>query len=116
MIDLYHDVFKRRSHILAPLNALTTATAKQKKCGKKKPIKFHMQKVHIDAFKEAKEMIKTDVKLAFSDFTTLFHLYTDTSNIQQLGTTLVQDVKPLGFYTRKLSDTQINYIVGEKEL
>ena len=43
------------------------------------------------------------------------NLYTDTSNIQ-LGATLVQDGKPLKFYTRKLSDMQVNYTVGEKEL
>ena len=33
-----------------------------------------------------------------------------------MGAILVQDGKPLGFYTRKLGDTQINYTVGEKEL
>ena len=88
MINFYRDVFKRRSHILASLNALAAATAKQKKGCKKKPIKLQMQKVHIDAFKEAKDMIKTEVKLAFPDFTKLFHLYTDASNIQ-LGATLV---------------------------
>ena len=60
-------------------------------------------------------MIKTEVKLAFPDFTKPFHLYTDASNIQ-LEATLVQNGKPLGFYTRKLSDTQVNYTVGEKEL
>ena len=74
-----------------------------------------MQQVHIDAFKVAKDMIKTEVKLAFPDFTKPFHIYTDASDIQ-LGATLVQDGKPLGFYTRKLSDTQVNYTVGEKEL
>ena len=60
-------------------------------------------------------MIKTEVKLAFLDFTKPFHLYMDASNIQ-LGTTLVQDGTPLGFSTRKLSNTQVNYTVGEKEL
>ena len=33
-----------------------------------------------------------------------------------MGTTLVHDEKPLGFYTRKLSGTQRNYTVGEKDL
>ena len=60
-------------------------------------------------------MIKTEVKLAFPDFSKPLHLYTDTSNIQ-LGATLVQDGKPLGFYTRMLNDSQVNYTVGEKEL
>ena len=63
-----------------------------------------MQQVHVDAFKQAKNTIKTEVKLAFVDFTKPFHLYTDANDIQ-LGATLVQDGKPLGLYTRKLSDT-----------
>ena len=57
----------------------------------------------------------TEAKLAFPDFIKPFHLYTDASDIQ-LGATLVQDGKPLGFYTRKLNKAQRSYIVGEKEL
>ena len=96
------------------MNDLAVATAKQKKGEKKKPrIAFKMLKVHLDAFKEAKEMIMTEAKLAFPDFTKPFHLYTDASNIQ-LGATLVQDGKPLGFYTRKLNKAQRSYTVGEK--
>ena len=74
-----------------------------------------MLKVHLDAFKKAKGMIMTEAKLAFPDFSKPFHLYTDASDIQ-LGATLVQDGKPLGFYTRKLNKAQQNYTVGEKEL
>ena len=33
-----------------------------------------------------------------------------------MGTMLVQDGRPLGFYTRKFSDPQLNHTVGEKEL
>ena len=60
-------------------------------------------------------MITLEVKLAFQDFSKPLHLYTDASNIQ-LGATLVQDGKPLGFYTRKLNDLQVSYTVEEKEL
>ena len=103
MINFYRDVFKRRSHILSPLNDLAAAIAKQKKGEKKKPkVAFKMLKVHFNAFKEAKEMIMTEAKLAFLDFSKPFHLYTDASDIQ-LGATLVQDGKALGLYTRKLN-------------
>ena len=89
MINFYRDVFKRRSHILAPLNDLAAATARQKKGEKKKKMfKFKIEKVHLNAFHKAKEMLQTEVKLAFPDFSKLFHLYTDASDIQ-LGATLV---------------------------
>ena len=42
-------------------------------------------------------------------------MYTDASD-RQLGATVVQDGKPLGFYTRKLNAAQKNYTVGEREL
>ena len=106
MINFYRDVFKRRSHILSPLNDLAALTAKQKKGEKKKPkVAFKILKVHLNEFKEAKEMIMTEAKLSLPDFTKLFHLYTDASDIQ-LGATLVQDGKSLGFYTRKLNKAQ----------
>ena len=57
----------------------------------------------------------TEAKLAFPAFSKPFHLYTDASDIQ-LGATLVQDGKPLGFYTRKLNGAQRSYTTGEKEL
>ena len=74
-----------------------------------------MLEKHLVAFNMAKEMIKTEVMLAFPDFNNPFHLYTDASDIQ-FGAMLVQDGRPLGFYTRKFSDPQLNYTVGEKEL
>ena len=43
-----------------------------------------MLKVHLDAFKQTKEMIMTEAKLVFPDFAKPFHLYTDASDIQML--------------------------------
>ena len=60
-------------------------------------------------------MIKLQTELAFHNWAKPFHLYFDASDVQ-LGTTLDQDGKPLGFYTRKLKAAQTNYTVGEKEL
>jgi hypothetical protein len=115
MVNFYRDIWKKRSHILAPLNDLSASTSKIKGSKGKKAIKFVWEQKHQDAFIAAKEMIKSEVKLAFPDFNKPFHLYTDASDIQ-LGATLVQDGKPLGFYTRKLNSAQLNYTVGEKEL
>ena len=112
MINFYRDVFKRRSHILSPLNDLAAARAKQNKGEKKKPkVAFKMVKVHLNAFKEAKEMIMTKAKLAFPNFSKPFHLYIDASNIQ-LGATLVLDGKPLGFYISSTKHSKV--ILWEK--
>ena len=60
-------------------------------------------------------MLADQVTLAFPDFSKPFHLYSDASDIQ-LGATLVQEGRPLGFYTRKLNSAQRNYTVSEREL
>ena len=65
MINFYSDVFKRKSHMLVPLNDLVAGIAKQKKGEKKKKIsKFQMLKEHLDAFNKTKEIIKSEVNLA----------------------------------------------------
>ena len=63
----------------------------------------------------AKEMLTKQATPMFSDFAQPFDLYTDASD-RQLGTTLVQNGKPLGFYTWRLNSFQLNYTVCEKEL
>ena len=60
-------------------------------------------------------MLSKEALLSFPDFTKPFHLYSDASD-WQLGATVVQEGKPLGFYTRKLNSAQKNYTVGEREL
>ena len=106
MVNFYRDVWPRRSHILAPLNKLTGIKTKKD---------WYWGKEEEQAFMEAKEMLKKEALLSFPDFTKPFHLYTDASD-RQLGATVVQEGKPLGFYTRKLNPAQKNYTVGEREL
>ena len=60
----------------------------------------------------AKEMLHKEALLAYHDFSNPFDLYTDASDVQ-LGATLVQEGKPIGFYTCKLNGAQTNYTVGE---
>ena len=115
MINFYCDIWKRRSHILSPLTKLAAETIKLKGLNRKK-IPWKWEKEHQDAFKEAKKkMIKSEVELAFPNQAKSFHLYSDASDVQ-LGATLVQDGKPLDFYTRNLNTEQSNYTVGKKEL
>ena len=60
-------------------------------------------------------MLTKHATLVFPNFERRFNLYTAASD-QQLEATLVQDEKPLRFYTRKLNSAQLNYTVGEKKL
>ena len=48
-------------------------------------------------------MIKFEAKLEVPNCAKLFHLYSNDASDVQLGATLVQDGKPLGFYTSKLN-------------
>ena len=53
--------------------------------------------------------------LAFPNFDLPFHIYTDASNTQ-LGAVIMQNNKPLAFYSRKLNSAQKRYTTGEQEL
>ena len=60
-------------------------------------------------------MLLQEVKISFPDISKSFHLYSDSSDIQ-LNETLLQEGWPLGFYTQKLNQAQLDYTMGEKEL
>ena len=67
------------------------------------------------AFDKIKEILSNHAILAYSNFAQTSDLYIDAGGLQ-LGATLVQDDKPIGFYTGKLNSSQMNYTVGKKEL
>lgn len=104
MVNFYRDVWKRRSHILAPLTGLVSKKAK-----------FQWGKEQQEAFDEMKRVISKETLLTFPDFNDTFHVYTDASDYQ-LGAVIVQKGKPLAFYSRKLNKAQRNYTTGEQEL
>ena len=99
-------MWKRRSHILAPLAELA---------GGKKNSPYKWLPKHMEAFEEAKWMIARKAMLAYPDFNKPFEIYTDASDYQ-LGGVIMQANKPLAFYTHKLNKSQKNYTTGEQEL
>jgi RNase H-like domain found in reverse transcriptase len=82
-----------RSELLAPLTSLTS-----------RQVKFERLSSHQQAFDKIKKerLLKTEVLLSYPDYSKLFHIYTDASD-HQLGAVVMQDKKPLAFYSRKIN-------------
>jgi hypothetical protein len=80
-------------------------------------VKFEWHSSHQQAFDKIKKVIGTEVLLCYPDFNKpdSFHLYTDASD-HQLGAIIIQDKKPIAFYSRKLNTAQKWYTTKEREL
>ena len=104
LVNYYRDMWKRRSHVLAPLAALASKTKAWK-----------WTETEQSAFEQAKQMVMREAQLTYPDFSKEFHIYTDASDYQ-LGGVIMQENKPLAYYTRKLNRAQAKYPTGEQEL
>ena len=62
-----------------------------------------------------KEMVAVDAMLYYPDLNRPLEIYTD-ANDYQMGTAIIQDVHPVAYLSKKLSDTQKKYNTMEKEL
>ena len=104
LVNFYRDMWRRRSHALAPLTTL---------CSNAKPWVWGDEQRK--AFEEAKKILSKEAILAFPDFEKEFVIYTDASKLQ-LGGVITQNNRPLAFYSRKLNDAQTRYTTTEREL
>ena len=104
MVNYYRDLWRKRSHILAPLTNMVSSAAK-----------WVWGKEQQAAFDDMKRVISKETLLAFPDFNKEFHIYTDAS-YYQLGAVIMQERKPLAFYSRKMNAQQRRYTTGEQEL
>jgi len=107
-VNFYRDMYPKRSHVLAPLHALT---------GLKSNADFEWTDVHQKAFDAMKAIMVKDAYIRYPDHNEPFHVYADASDLQ-LGAAIMQNGHPIAFHSRKLNTAQKNCTVTtiEKEL
>jgi hypothetical protein len=84
MVQYYHDLWARRSNMLAPFTALVGECGQTKitKAKETKTVPWHWDEVHQRAFDHVKATIAKDVVLAYPDFSEVFEIYIDASSKQ----------------------------------
>ena len=99
----YRHIWQRRSHLLRPLTSLTGKGIWEwtDECQK--------------AFDEMKAVMASDILMAFPNPNKPFALYTDASDYQ-MGAVIMQEGKPVAYWSKKLNPAQQNYSVMEKEM
>ena len=103
MINFYGDMWYHRSELVASLSALENSK------------KFQWKEEHQQAFEALKKKLSKNVLLTYPDFSKIFEVHTDASDIQ-MGALITKDKKPLAFYSRRLNPAQQCYTVSEREL
>ncbi|XP_044428442.1 uncharacterized protein [Triticum aestivum] len=104
LAGFYRRFVKDFSTIAAPLNELT-----------KKGIPFKWGAPQEEAFLELKKQLTEAPLLILPDFTKTFEIECDASGIG-VGGVLMQERKPIAYFSEKLSGAQLNYSVYDKEL
>ncbi len=105
-INYYRGMWPSHAHILKPLTD-------QSGLKKRAPSKWtgEMQK----AFDKMRLLMAADALAAYGDHNKSFDAYTDASNFQ-LGAYIVQEGRPVVYFSQKLTKSQQSYTTMEKEM
>jgi hypothetical protein len=76
-------------------------------------VKFEWHSSYQQPFAKIKKLFRIEVLVCYPNFNKQFHLYTDTSDLQ-LGAVIMQDKKPIAFYSRELNTAQRQYTTTER--
>ena len=66
-----------------------------------------------ESFDEIKHIVARDTLLIYPDFNQPFDIHTDSSDFQ-IGAVIIQDVKPIAFYSRKRTVPQTRVYSNRK--
>jgi hypothetical protein len=105
-VNYYCDMWPSRAHILKLLTD-------QSSLKKRAPIKWtdEMQKV----FDKMHLLMVANALAAYPDHNKQFNVYTDASDFQ-LGACMIQEGRPVAYFSCKLTKSQQNYTTMEKEM
>ena len=96
-------MWPHRAHLMKPLTELT---------GKGSFVWTDRQQ---NAFDTLKSVMAADCLNAYPDYNKPFKIYTDASDYQ-LGAAIIQEGRPIAYWSRSLQSNQMKYTTTEKEL
>jgi len=104
LAGFYHRFVEDFISIAAPINQLT-----------KKDTPFKWSEAQEHAFEELKKWLTSAPLLALPNFGKTFEIECDASNVG-IGGVLMQERRPVAYFSEKLSGPTLNYSVYDKEL